>query len=100
MTDNEAKLKALASVIQGKQKEDETYARQKELIPNEDLEALLRAILRGNSRRGVEGFTEEEAEPAYQWALQTVINHRLYTGVLAGHLVIVGYREGQPVFAE
>lgn len=99
MTDNDARLKALASAIQGKRKEDENYAQQKELIPNDDLVALLRAIIRGNARRGLEGVTEAEAEPAYQWALQTVINYSLYAGVLAGDLVIIGYRDGQPVFA-
>jgi len=99
MTDNEAKLKALASVIQGKRKEDENSAHRKALIPDDDLVALLRAIERGNARRGLEGFTEEEADPAYKWALETVINYSLYAGVLAGDLVIIGYRDGQPVFA-
>jgi hypothetical protein len=99
MTDNDAKLIAIASAMRGKRKADENYARQKELIPNDDLVALLRAIERGNARRGLEGFTEEEAEPAYQWALQTVISYALYECVLAGDLVITGYRDGQPVFA-
>jgi hypothetical protein len=98
MTDNEAKLIAIASAMRGKQA-DENYAREKELIPNNDLLALLRAIERGNARRGLVGFTDEEADPAYKWALQTVISYGLYAGVLAGDLVITGYRDGQPVFA-